>query len=150
MVEDNVGGILVTDEFGPSAHNVIAFNVSRDNEEDCGITLPSHKAATVTDPTMGGVYDNLVFGNVSEGNGGAGVGMFAPFPGTASYDNLVIDNTLKDNGEAGVRHPCPCSGPERLRQRDRRATMISLATASTRTQVAVTRPGSRCSRRPYR
>ena len=102
VVEDNVGGILITDEFGPSAHNVIAFNVSRDNKEDCGITLPSHNAAALADPTMGGVYDNLVFSNLSEGNGGAGVGMFAPFPGTASYDNLVIDNTLKNNGEAGV------------------------------------------------
>ena len=102
VVEDNVGGILVTDEIGPSAHNLIAFNVSRDNKEDCGITLPSHNGAAVADPTMGGVYDNLVFGNVSTGNGGAGVGMFAPFPGTAAYDNRVIGNTLTDNGEAGA------------------------------------------------
>ena len=56
----------------------------------------------LTDPTKGGVYDNLVIDNVSEGNGGAGVGMFAPFPGTASYNNWVIGNELRNNGEAGV------------------------------------------------
>ncbi len=102
MVENNVGGILITDEFGPSAHNVISGNTSRNNVADCGITLPSHNALAMTDPTMGGVYNNLVINNVSEGNGGAGVGMFAPFPGTASYNNRVIHNTLRNNGEAGV------------------------------------------------
>jgi len=102
VVENNVGGILITDEFGPSAHNVISHNIARNNKQDCGITLPSHNVLAMTDPTKGGVYDNLVFDNVSEGNGGAGVGMFAPFPGAASYDNWVIDNTLRNNGEAGV------------------------------------------------
>jgi nitrous oxidase accessory protein NosD len=102
LVENNVGGILITDEFGPSAHNVIVGNVSKNNLQDCGITLPSHNDLAMTDPTKGGVYDNLVMGNVSEGNGGAGVGMFAPFPGTASYNNRVIDNVLRNNGEAGV------------------------------------------------
>lgn len=102
LVENNVGGILITDEFGPSAHNVIVGNVSKNNLKDCGITLPSHNALAMTDPTKGGVYDNLVMDNVSEGNGGAGVGMFAPFPGTASYNNRVIDNVLRNNGEAGV------------------------------------------------
>ncbi len=101
-VENNVGGILVTDEIGPAAHNLIAGNVSRDNLEDCGITLPSHNANAVADPTLGGVYDNTVIHNLSEGNGGAGVGMFAPFPGAASYDNHVIGNVLRDNGEAGI------------------------------------------------
>jgi nitrous oxidase accessory protein NosD len=101
-VQDNVGGILVTDEMGPAAHNLIANNLSRDNALDCGITLPSHNPDAMTSPSLGGVYDNTVIHNVSEGNGGAGVGMFAPFPGTASYDNRVIGNTLMNNGEAGV------------------------------------------------
>jgi parallel beta-helix repeat protein len=101
-VHDNVGGFLLTDEVGPTHGNLIADNVSRDNKLDCGITMPSHNADAVSDPTMGGVYDNTVMDNVSEGNGGAGVGMFAPFPGTASYDNRVIGNTLTGNGEAGV------------------------------------------------
>ncbi len=101
-VENNVGGILVTDEAGPSHGNLIAFNRSLNNVEDCGITLPSHNGDALGHPELGGVYDNTVIANVSSGNGGAGVGMFAPFPGTASYDNHVIGNTLLNNGEAGV------------------------------------------------
>ncbi len=102
MVTDNVGGILITDEMGPASNNLIEDNVARNNKLDCGITLPSHNASAMADPTKGGVYDNLVIDNVSQGNGGAGVGMFAPFPGTASYDNRVVDNVLLNNGEAGV------------------------------------------------
>ncbi len=101
-VHDNVGGILLTDEVGPTSGNLVARNISRNNKLDCGITLPSHNGAAVADPTKGGVYNNTILFNVSEGNGGAGVGMFAPFPGTASYDNRVIGNVLRNNGEAGV------------------------------------------------
>ena len=101
-VHDNVGGFLLTDEVGPNHGNVLAFNVSKDNKLDCGITLPSHNPNAVADPTKGGVYGNLVFGNLSIGNGGAGVGMFAPFPGAASYNNRVIGNRLIGNGEAGI------------------------------------------------
>jgi nitrous oxidase accessory protein NosD len=101
-VHNNVGGILITDETGPSHGNVIGFNVSRDNVEDCGITLPSHNGLATTNPTKAGVYNNTIIGNLSQGNGGAGVGMFAPFPGTASYNNRVIGNRLLDNGEAGA------------------------------------------------
>jgi nitrous oxidase accessory protein NosD len=101
-VHDNVGGILITDETGPSHDNLIANNVTRDNVEDCGITLPSHNPLATSDPSKAGVYDNTVVGNLSEGNGGAGVGMFAPGPGMASYDNRVIGNTLLNNGEAGA------------------------------------------------
>jgi nitrous oxidase accessory protein NosD len=102
LVEGNVGGILVTDETGPSHGNLIARNVSRDNNEDCGITLPSHNPAAVADPSKAGVYDNTVIGNVTTGNGGAGLGMFAPAPGTASYDNRVVGNVATGNGEAGI------------------------------------------------
>lgn len=101
-IEHNVGGILITDELGPSHGNVIADNIASNNAEDCGITLPSHNGAAVANPAMGGVYNNVIVHNVSENNGGAGVGMFAPFPGTASYNNLVVGNTLTGNGEAGV------------------------------------------------
>jgi parallel beta-helix repeat protein len=101
-IDENVGGILITDEVGPSHGNLIAFNTSVDNHEDCGITLPSHNGAAVGNPAAAGVYDNTVIANLSSGNGGAGVGMFAPFPGTASYDNRVIGNTLTNNGEAGI------------------------------------------------
>jgi hypothetical protein len=101
-VHDNVGGILLTDEAGPTHGNLIANNVSKDNKLDCGITLPSHNPDALADPSKGGVYGNTVIHNLSQGNGGAGVGMFAPFPGAASYDNKVIGNRLIGNGEAGV------------------------------------------------
>lgn len=101
-IAHNIGGILITDETGPSHGNLIAHNVSRDNGEDCGITLPSHNTNAVADPSRAGVYDNWVIGNRSVRNGGAGIGMFAPAPGTASYNNHVIGNTTLDNGEAGI------------------------------------------------
>jgi nitrous oxidase accessory protein NosD len=101
-VSHNVGGILLTDETGPTYKNLVARNHVTDNVEDCGITLPSHNPLAMSDPGMGGVYGNWIIGNVSRGNGGAGVGMFAAFPGAASYDNKVTLNTLEDNGEGGV------------------------------------------------
>jgi len=42
VVANNVGGILLTDETGPTHDNLITHNVVRDNKLDCGITLPSH------------------------------------------------------------------------------------------------------------
>ena len=79
-VHDNVGGFLLTDEVGPTHGNLIEANVARNNKLDCGFTLPSHNASAVSDPHKGGVYGNVIIDNVSVGNGGAGVGMFAPFP----------------------------------------------------------------------
>ena len=38
----NSGGILLTDEFGPTHDNLIARNLVRNNVNDCGITIPSH------------------------------------------------------------------------------------------------------------
>jgi nitrous oxidase accessory protein NosD len=102
VVTDNVGGILVTDETGPSHDNVIARNIITDNAEDCGITLPSHNGAALHDPARGGVYRNTVVDNDSERNGGAGIGAFAPFPGTASYGNTIVHNTTVGNGEGGI------------------------------------------------
>jgi parallel beta-helix repeat protein len=106
-VTDNVGGILLTDEFGPTHDNLIAGNVITDNIYDCGITLPSHNlgrdpATGKLMPSFGGVYNNVVRNNISTGNGGAGVGMFAPFPGAASYNNTVEGNAISGNGEGGV------------------------------------------------
>jgi nitrous oxidase accessory protein NosD len=108
----NSGGILLTDEFGPTHDNLIAGNDVADNVLDCGITIPSHNpgaADPVTGqphPTVAGVYRNKVIANVVTGNGvegfGAGIGVFAPAPGTASYDNLVSGNYIQGNGLAGI------------------------------------------------
>ena len=108
----NSGGILVTDEFGPTHDNVIEHNLVSNNASDCGITMPSHNGLAVnpttlaTNPTLGGVYDNTVRDNQVLNNGltgfGAGVLIAAPFPGTGSYDNDVEGNLIEGNGLSGV------------------------------------------------
>lgn len=111
LIQNNAGGILLTDETGPTHDNVISGNTVQNNILDCGITLPSHPSGFGPPATPGGpptflpghgVYRNLIIDNTSTGNGGAGVGIFAPTPGTASYDNTVEGNTLSGNGNAGV------------------------------------------------
>src|SRR6185437_564158 len=54
-----------------------------------------------------GVYHITVSGNTVVRNGlangeGAGVGIFAPTPGSQNYGNVIVDNTLADNGLPGV------------------------------------------------
>ncbi len=114
-VSHNVGGILLSDggfgiSVGPAAHNLIGYNRSSDNVFDCGITLPGHdpRAVATSGPNAGqpqphvaGVYDNQVIGNVSTGNGGAGLLDATPYPGTGSYNNLFVDNWASGNGNGG-------------------------------------------------
>jgi parallel beta-helix repeat protein len=114
-VSHNVGGILVSDggfgiPVGPAAHNLIAYNHSTDNAYDCGITLPGHDPFAVAtsgpnagqpQPSVAGVYDNRVVGNVSSGNGGAGLLDAAPYPGAGSYHNVFADNIVSGNGNGG-------------------------------------------------
>ena len=110
-VADNVGGILMTDEFGPTSGNIVRDNQSLNNTDDCGITLAGHSSAAV-DPVTGlptgaaGVFDNIIEHNVSNGNGvagqGAGIllGGGAPFAGV--YGNVIRDNLASGNGLSGV------------------------------------------------
>ncbi len=105
----NSGGILVTDETGPTYANVITENTVEYNGEACGITLASHPAAIVNPvaPMSFGVYQNTVRNNESSYNGlnnggGAGVGMYAPGPGQVNYGNIAIGNLLVGNGLPGV------------------------------------------------
>jgi Periplasmic copper-binding protein (NosD) len=110
-VANNAGGILMTDEFGPTARNVVRDNYSANNTDDCGITLAGHNGAAVNPATgqptgAAGVFDNLIEGNVSIGNGvagqGAGIlmGGGAPFAGV--YGNVIRGNFTHGNGLAGV------------------------------------------------
>ncbi|HEX4309303.1 MAG TPA: right-handed parallel beta-helix repeat-containing protein [Acidobacteriaceae bacterium] len=119
-IDRNSGGILISDETGPSQENLISENHVHDNPFDCGITLASHGPATSVIPTATvsyGVWHNTIAGNVSERNGlqlpgaGAGVGMFAPFPGTAASGNVVIHNVLRNNGLPGVTMHNHASAP---------------------------------------
>lgn len=120
-VAGNAGGILTTDETGPSDHNLISENVVHDNSYDCGITLASHAPATTVVPGAKlsfGVWYNTISRNVSLRNGtkspGAGVGIFAPSPGTTDTGNVVINNDIVDNGATGValhNHAAPPKAP---------------------------------------
>jgi parallel beta-helix repeat protein len=110
-VDNNSGGILITDETGTSRHNLISRNYVHDNGYACGITMASHGPAVTLLPSATvsfGVSFNTIADNVSANNGlklpgaGAGVGMFAPFPGTTTHGNVVINNTLYGNGLPGV------------------------------------------------
>jgi len=110
-VADNVGGILLTDEFGPTSGNTVRNNQALDNSDDCGITLAGHNPAAVSPATglptgAAGVFDNLIANNVSDDNGVAGqgagilIGGGAPFAGV--YDNTIVGNVAVGNGLAGI------------------------------------------------
>ncbi len=114
-VSQNAGGILLTDEFGPTHRNTIANNRIFDNPFDCAITLAGHNGNAVAtsganagkpQPSLGGIYDNTIRGNVVTGNGikgeGGGILMAAAGPGAGVYDNQVRNNWSVGNGLSGV------------------------------------------------
>lgn len=111
-VTGNSGGILLTDEFGPTDGNSIDHNIVTNNAADCGITLPSHNGLAVDPttlapaPSLAGVYNNTVSHNSILNNGlkgfGAGVVIAAPFPGTGAYNNVIDHNLIEGNGLSGV------------------------------------------------
>ncbi len=104
IVRNNIGGILLTDENGPTYGNTITGNMVLNNTKDCGITLASHyfSLTAVATPSVGGVYRNTVTNNTSNGNGAAGIGVFAGPPGAAAWSNVVSGNTAMNNGEGGI------------------------------------------------
>lgn len=106
-VQNNSGGILVSDDTAAAHDNLIAGNVVSNNPFACGITLASHVPAAVSgSKTALGVYNNQVISNQSSQNGlkgqGAGAGAYASAPGTKSYGNVIANNTLTGNGIPGV------------------------------------------------
>ena len=107
--EHNAGGILLSDDTGPTHDNLVTGNVVQENPYDCGITMASHARASIAGPGLPlGVFHNTISNNQSSRNGlglagnGAGVGLFAPGPGNQTYGNVVINNKLTDNGLPGV------------------------------------------------
>jgi hypothetical protein len=125
-IANNSGGVLLTDDVGPTHDNVVQHNVVTDNVADCGITVPGHNgnalnSAGARQPSVAGVYRNAILDNVVTGNGvkgeGAGVLFANAGPGTGSYDNLVKGNYIAGNGLAGVTmhaHTLPPGGHEDL------------------------------------
>ncbi len=118
-IENNAGGILVSDETGASHDNLITGNSVVNNAFDCGITLASHGAApNLPQGVNFGLSHNTISGNFVSHNGyagqGAGVGIYAAGPGATDTANVVINNVLTDNGLGGVtmhNHAAPgCNG----------------------------------------
>jgi hypothetical protein len=110
-VADNSGGVLLTDETGPTHNNVVENNVVTGNASDCGITVPGHNPGAVSSkgklqPSVGGVYGNVIRWNTVTYNGlkgdGAGVLFANGAAGSASYDNTVYGNYIAGNGLSGV------------------------------------------------
>jgi nitrous oxidase accessory protein NosD len=110
-VDGNSGGVLLTDEFGPTHDNLVKGNVIKDNLFDCGVTAPGHNPFALDShgkrqPKVAGVYHNVIANNWITGNGvkgeGAGVLFANAAAGSASYDNLVIHNHIAGNELSGV------------------------------------------------
>jgi nitrous oxidase accessory protein NosD len=111
FIAHDSGGVLLSDDVGPTHDNVVEDNIVTANASDCGITVPGHNpgalnAAGVPQPAVAGVYRNVIRHNVVTNNGvkgeGAGVLFANAGPGTASYNNLVEDNYIAGNGLPGV------------------------------------------------
>jgi Protein of unknown function (DUF1565) len=111
FIAHNSGGVLLSDDLGPTHDNVVENNVVTGNVTDCGITVPGHNPAAlnakgVPRPAVAGVYRNIIRSNVVTDNGlkgeGAGVLFANASAGTASYDNLVEGNYIAGNELSGV------------------------------------------------
>jgi parallel beta-helix repeat protein len=106
QVNRNSGGILLTDELGPTAHNLISGNDVSHSPLDCGVTIAGHNSQALGHPKTAGVYGNTIINNVANDVGtkgeGAGILIAAAVPGAAAYDNLVKNNVANDDGLAGV------------------------------------------------
>lgn len=110
LIENNSGGILMSDDTGESHDNLITGNTVKDNPFDCGITLASH-APFGKDPTAphSGIVNNIISNNQSIHNGfeepgaGAGIGFFADGSGIGLvHGNTAINNQLLNNGIPGI------------------------------------------------
>jgi nitrous oxidase accessory protein NosD len=111
FVSGNSGGVLLTDEFGPTHGNVIDHNTITKNLFDCGVTAPGHNPTALDSngnpqPSRAGVFNNVIEHNKITDNGtsgeGAGVLFANATAGTASYDNLVQFNSISGNELSGV------------------------------------------------
>ncbi|MGH9170776.1 MAG: right-handed parallel beta-helix repeat-containing protein [Acidimicrobiales bacterium] len=107
----NSGGILLSDDFGPTHSNVVNGNLVEDNESDCGITVVGHNSSAVSSsgkpqPSKAGTYDNTISNNQIISNGttgdGGGVLLASAAFGGGSYDNTVTHNEIAGNGLSGV------------------------------------------------
>ena len=110
VVDHNAGGILLSDETGPTHDVIITGNLVTENGYECGITLASHPPAPGFAANPYGVFHNIVANNEASKNGliipgtGVGIGLFTSpgRPNTATYANVVVGNRAIGNGHPGV------------------------------------------------
>ncbi len=109
IVENNAGGILLSDDTGQTHDNLVTGNLSRNNPFDCGIVMASHAPGPGSTAKHLGVVHNTIADNQSIHNGfqvpgaGAGVGLFSDGSGPGLVSgNVVIHNQLLNNGLPGV------------------------------------------------
>ena len=106
LVQNNSGGILISDETSSTHDNLISGNTVTNNPFDCGITMASHPPASGTVPF--GIMHNTVVNNLSSHNGfqvpgaGAGIGIFTFLPGGTVSGNVVVNNQVTNNGLPGI------------------------------------------------
>jgi parallel beta-helix repeat protein len=117
LVENNGGGILLSDDTAQVHDNLVTRNVSRNNPFDCGIVMASHAPAPSSSAAHNGVVYNTIADNQSIHNGfqvpgaGAGVGLFSDGSGPGIVSgNVVIHNELINNGIPGVAFHSHVSG----------------------------------------
>lgn len=73
LIKNNSGGVLISDETGPTTDNLILGNTVSYNVLDCGITIASHPPAAITGATAPlGILRNTIAQNISDHNGIAG------------------------------------------------------------------------------
>lgn len=107
---DNDGGILLSDEGGPVAHDQVVHNVVVDNNFASGISLVGRSGAALAlnapAPSAGGVFANTVADNTVNANGtggdGSGILLLAQGTGDGVYANRVQDNLVALNSLAGI------------------------------------------------
>ena len=168
----NADGILLTDDYGPSLaqpdrrqrrqrqpdrvrHRAAVAQLRARSRFD-----PTTFVVTGRNPTVGGVYDNVVRDNVAVRNGtakappqfggggsGSGIGIFGSGPGSAAYDNLVEGNYAAGNGLAGFTIHAHLPGGEDVNGNQRRRTTSSAPTTPAAT-ASTGRPDRPTSRRP--
>ena len=82
LIADNAGGVLLSDDTGPTHHNLVARQCRHRHSTDCGITVPGHTRQRSTPRASRSrrwraSTDNVIRGNTVTNNGlkgeGAGV-----------------------------------------------------------------------------
>ena len=127
-VVHNVGGILLTDEVGPTDDNSISDNDVSYNAVDSGITLgrPEPRAVATSGPDTGrprpsqaGVFGNRIVDNDASHNGGAGLLASAVVRGSRRIRKQLQGKHRIERRPGGDIDPEPYDSPGRERQRRR-------------------------------